>query len=425
MPNSHTHSWLDDDRSIAYWSLLLGTPLALAIGVTIMIPTAIPVPGFYEYVIEYVRTGHIAEVAFPLEYTWLVALCTKVFGQRGLEILQSIMYVLTVLSVWGIARRLGCSCRYALVAGLLAAIYPQLPASIAKLWDVDFSVWVMVALMLCIFLILQNSQKILLVIATGLIFGSGMAQRPNMLLLLPLLVYAIFSSRALWPRKILALLVGGAVSAATLIAINTLAHGSFFLPQDGPYNFVQGHNEYTIGAMLRNQTPEQSVALFMKADGIDYGDADIITHPRLSGYTPALQHYFTHRAWQYICNHPLGEVEITAVKLYLFLSPYRRLHRGLSLWTIPVVAMALVIPVWLVLLMLKARRGLDLYDKVFIVAAFLYVLPFLLTAVDVRYQFPLDIALLPHIAKLIQDRNAVNESAPAMTKVELSRVSTR
>ncbi len=408
MHASYVHSWLDDDRSLGYWALLLGTPLVAALAALLATQAAIPVPAFYEYVQEYLRTGHIAEVAFPIEYTWLVGLSIQALGRHGMEILQTAMYVLTVVSVWKLARRIEVGSRYALMAGLVTAVYPQLPASVVKLWDVDFSVFVMVVLLLCLVLIVQMGSRISLVIGTGIVFGCGMAERPNMLLLLPLLVYAIFASPARWRRKVLALIVGGVVSAGTLISINTLAHGSFFLPQDGPYNFVQGHNEFTIKAMLQNQTPEQSVSLFMKAEGLNYQDVDIIANPKLQGYTPQLQRYFIHHGLEYIRNHPINELKITAVKLYIFLSPYRRLHRGLSLWTIPVVAMALVIPIWLVLLMLKARRGLDLYDKVFIAAAFLYVLPFLLTAVDPRYQFPLDIVLLPHIARLVEDHPSVS-----------------
>ncbi len=408
MHASHVHSWLDDDRSIGYWVLLLGTPLVLALAASLVTQAAIPVPAFYEYVREYLRTGHIAEIAFPLEYAWLVGLSIKALGQHGMEILQAAMYVLTVVSVWGLARRIEVGSRYALIAGLLTAVYPQLPASVVKLWDVDFSVFVMVVLVLCIVLIAQMGSRISLVIGTGIVFGCGMAERPNMLLLLPLLVYAIFASHTRWRGKVLALIVGGAVSAGTLIAINTLAHGSFFLPQDGPYNFVQGHNEFTIKAMLRNQTPEQSVSLFMKADGFNYQDADIITNPKLQGYPPQLQSYLLHRGLEYIRNHPIDEVKIAAVKLYIFLSPYRRLHRGLSLWTIPVYTMATVIPVWLILLLQKSRRGFDSYDRIFIATAVLFVLPFLLTASDPRYQFPLDIVLLPHIAKLIEDHPSVS-----------------
>ena len=213
MHASHVHSWLDDDRSIGYWVLLLGTPLVLALVASLVTQVAMPDPAFLEYVQEYLRTGHIAEVAIPLEYAWLIALSIKALGQHGMEILQAAMYVLTVVAVWKLARRIEVRSRYALMAGLMTALYPQLPASVVKLWDVDFSVFVMVVLLLCIVLIVQMGPRIPLVIGTGIVFGCGMAERPNMLLLLPLLVYAIFASHTRWRWRVLALIVGGAVRA--------------------------------------------------------------------------------------------------------------------------------------------------------------------------------------------------------------------
>jgi hypothetical protein len=411
MRASRIHAWLDDDRSTGYWVLLLGTPLVLALAASLVTQVAMPDPAFYEYVQEYLRTGHIAEVAIPLEYAWLIGLSIQVLGQHGMEILQTTMYVLTVVSVWKLARRIEVGSRYALLAGLMTAVYPQLPASVVKLWDVDFSVFVMVVLLLCTVLIVQMGPRIPLVSGTGIVFGCGMAERPNMLLLLPLLVYAIFASHARWRWKVIVLIGAGAVSAGTLIAVNTLAHGSFFLPGNGPYNFAQGHNEFTVEALLQNQSSEQSVSLFMKADGLSYQGEDIIANPKFQEFDPQLQRYFIHHGLEYIRNHPINEVKITAVKLYIFLSPYRRLHRGLNLWTIPVSAMATVIPVWLILLLRKSRCGFDSYDRIFIATAVLYVLPFLLTATDPRYQFPLDIVLLPHIARLIEDHPSVSAQA--------------
>jgi hypothetical protein len=81
----------------------------------------------------------------------------------------------------------------------------------------------------------------------------------------------------------------------------------------------------------------------------------------------------------------------------------------MSLMTALILCMSLIFPAWVVLLLRrKARTGLDTLDWTFIAAAALYVLPFLITASDPRYQIPLEICLLAHMAYMADQgkRNA-------------------
>jgi 4-amino-4-deoxy-L-arabinose transferase-like glycosyltransferase len=384
-------TFFDNDRAPGYWIVLLGIPALLALGAALLVPFSAPMPVYLQDARQYVATGAITDTTFPLEFAWLTGLSIQALGSRGPEVLQAVFYLLTVLSVWALARKCGASARYALIAALGAAVYPQLPVSVTKGWDVELAVLLMVLLMLLTVCLMRAGLRPSLVLALGVVFGLSLAQRSNMLLLFPLPVWFCFASAATWPRKLLAFVLAAVLAVLTLVTVNTLAHGSFFLPQNGPYNLVQGHNEFSIQVMLHDLTCEPSVALFMKADGINpdgFNEAD-----------PKLQHYFTHRALTYMRSHPLQEAEITAVKLWTFFRPNTRIHHGMSLMTALVLCMSLIFPAWVVLLLRrKARTGLDALDWTFIAAAALYVLPFLITASDPRYQIPLEICLLAHMA---------------------------
>ncbi len=383
--------FFDNDRSPGYWILLIGIPALLALAAALLVTFSAPMPVYLLDARQYVSTGHITDATYPLEFAWLTGLSIQALGSRGPEALQAVLYLLTVISVWALSRKCGASARYALFAALAAALYPQLPDSVTKVWDVELAVLLMALVMLLTVCLMRDGPRPMLVLAMGLVFGLSLAQRPNMLLLLPLPAWFCLASAATWTRKLLAFSIVGALAVLTLVAVNTLAHGIFFLPQNGPYNLVQGHNEYSIQVMLHDLTCEPSVALFMKADGINpygFNEAD-----------PELQHYFTHRALTYMRSHPLEEVGITAVKLWTIFRPNTRIHHGMGGMTALILCMSLIFPAWVVLLRRRrARTGLDALDWTFIATVALYVLPFLITASDPRYQIPLEICLLAHIA---------------------------
>ena len=362
-------------------------------------------PIYFNDAQEYVSTGHINNTAYPIAFTWLTGLSLKALGTRGPEVLQITLYLLIVLSIWALARKSGASPRYALFAGVLAAIYPQLPASTTKVWDVELSVLVLVLVTLCTVCLMRDGLRPAWVIATGLALGLGFAQRPNLLLLTPLAIYLCFTSVASWRRKIAALAGAGVLCAGVLAGINTLAHGSFFLAQNGPYNLVQGHNEYTVQVLREDMSCERTVALIMIHDGL--GDYLVnITDPRL-------QEYWTHRAFAFMRAHPLAEPKIAMVKLWTVFRPNNRNHPGISLYGLPVILASLIFPVWLILLVLrKMRTGFDRLDWTFIITVALYVLPFLITSSDPRYQIPIEICLLSHIAYMLDPGSKIKSATP-------------
>jgi hypothetical protein len=381
----------DNDRAPMYWSLLIGVPCLLAFVVAIFLPMRAPMPAYLHSAQEYAKTGRISDITYPVEFSWMAGLSILTLGARGVEVLQAVLYLAIVVSVWALARGYGASPRSSLIAALVAAIYPQLPVSVAKVWDVELSVLLMVALLLSAVSLMRYGPRWGLVCGSGIVFGLCLAQRSNMFLLFPVLIYACLASTGRWPRKLAALVVAAGLTAATFAGVNVLAHGSFFLPRNGPYNLVQGHNEYSIEVMLRDQTCEPSVGMFMKADGRDPSHIDEID--------PALQQYFTQRAFAYMRSHPVREIEITAVKLWTIFRPSTRVHQETGLMTVPIFLMALIFPAWVVVLLRrKMAAGLDRLDLVFIATVALYVLPFLITSSDPRYQIPIEICMLSHIA---------------------------
>ncbi len=187
-------SWIDDDRCVTYWAILLGIPLLLASMAIFFVPFNPSMPDFYWYAQEYVRTGKIVETNYPLEYAWAAGLCLKLGGIRAFELAQALVYLLTVLSVWLLAKTIGTRNRYALLAGLLTSSYPQLPVSITKLWDVDCAVFLLVFLILAVVALERQGLNVPIIVGTGIVFGCGMAQRPNMILMMPLIVYALWTA---------------------------------------------------------------------------------------------------------------------------------------------------------------------------------------------------------------------------------------
>ena len=402
---------MDNERAPGYWIILAGIPSLLALFFALHVPMNAPLPTYFLDAQQYASTGRITNTSYPIAFTWLTGLSLKAFGVLGPEVLQFTLYLLIVLSVWALARKIGASPRYALIAAVVAAIYPQLSASVTKIWDVELCVLLLVVVVLCSVSLMRDGLRPAWVIATGVALGVSFAQRPNMLLLIPLPIYFCFTSVASWRRKIVSLAGAGVLCAGVMAGINTLAHGSFFLAQNGPYNLVQGHNEYTSQVLLEDLSCERTVALVMIHDGLEDYLVDISD--------PRLQEYWTHRAFAFMRAHPMEEPGIAMVKLWTVFRPNNRNHPAMSLYGIPAILESLIFPAWLIVLVLrKVRTGLDRLDWTFIAMVALFVLPFLITSSDPRYQIPLEICLLSHIAYMLDPGSKIKA---AMARAPLDR----
>jgi hypothetical protein len=388
----HSSPIVDNVHAPAYWVLLIGLPALLAGVSLVLLPMSVPMPAYLEDARQYVSSGHIAGTFLPLGFAWLTGLSIQAFGLRGPEVLQTVLYLLNVLSVWALARKCGASAWFALIAGLVTAIYPQLPMSVTKVWDLELAVLLMVLLMLLTVSLMRDGLRPAVVLAIGIVFGASLTQRPNMLLMLPLPAWVCLTSASSWPRRLIAFFTAGALTVLTFAVINTIAHGSFFVPENGAYNLVQGHNEFTIQTLLQDQSCEPSIGMILKADHIDPA--------AFAQLDPNLQRrYYTHRTLAYLRFHPIEELKISVVKLWTIFRPNTRIHHGISTATFLILYMSLIFPAWLAMVLYRRlRAGLDHLDWVFVAAVGLYVLPFLITACDPRYQIPLEICLLSHMA---------------------------
>ncbi len=396
-------SILSNDRARGYWALLIGIPLLLAIVTLSLVPLSAPTYNYLQDAQDYAATGHIIDTTFPVEFTWFAGLSMKAFGGRGPEILQTLLYLLNVLVVWAVARKAGAGPRNAIFAALATALYPQLILSVTKVWDVELAVLLLALLLLCTLSILRDGIGPWTGLMAGAVIGLSSAQRPNMLFLFALPLYFVLVARASWPRKLVSLATGCGVAALLLFGINTLAHGSFFLEQNGAYNLVQGHNEFARETMLQNLNSEPTIVLIMQADGLDP------TH--IDESDPKLQKYFKQRAIAYIRTHPGEEVKIAVVKFWTVFRPNTRVHGGVGAAALAIVAVSLIFPAWLILLILRAARtGLDRLDWTFVAAFILYVLPFIITCADPRYQIAIEVCLLAHIARMTAGGNAFSHS---------------
>ncbi len=192
---------------------------------------------------------------------------------------------------------------------------------------------------------------------------------------------------------------------ATLAAANTVAHGSFYLPSNGPYNFFAGANPFTRPALLAAFNAEPSIAPAMAQHG----------YPALNSYDPALNPVYDRFALQFVAAHPLQWVSLGALKLATLLRPDTKAHALLSSAGLVKLLTSLCVPLWIAVL--ACSRPLGKYDWIVVFFVLAYVFPFVLTNADPRFRPALDTLALTHCAILILSRqhSSISQSPQRLT----------
>ena len=231
----------------------------------------------------------------------------------------------------------------------------------------------------------------------GVVWGLGLAIRPNFALL------ALPIALALWQTYGKAApvhFVGAGVLALVVVAgANTVAHGSFYLPSNGPYNLFAGANVYTQEALLRDFNAEPSIPAAMGEHG----------YPARNFYDATLNPAYTHFAMEYMTEHTLDWLGLGVVKLGTLLRPDTKAHSPLSPAGLVKLLTCCCVPVWLALL--AWLRPWRREDRLVMLFAAAYVLPFLLTNADPRFRPALDVLVLCHSAALLLGRYRPTASA--------------
>ncbi len=352
---------------------------------------------FWQNTQEAARTGHVASTFLPTFYPFLCSLAYKASGVGGIVAFQALIYVgLALLVLRAVQEMSGAQRGAAFLAGAIA-LDPDLLSSIPKLWDTEVTALLLMGILVSC-LALQRQADALALAGTGLIWGLSLTVRPNLAFMALPIGYALWS--AYGKQAGVRGVALAAIAFATLAAGNTLAHGAFYLPQNGPYNFFAGANPFTQSALTHAFNAEPSIPAAMAAHG----------YPAVNSYALALRPVYTRFAVAFIAAHPFGWMWLAVVKLGTLLRPDTKAHAlGTAAGLIKLLT-SLSTPLWLAASFLA--RSWRSTDTLIILLAAAYILPFLLTNADPRFRPALDVLVLTHTAVLfLRSRAARRETA--------------
>lgn len=372
---------------------LLPVP-AMAVAVSAM-PFSHAEEDFWNNMWDALRTGHTTTTFLPGFYPFLCSLVYRPFGPAGIEAFQALIYMALAVCTWWMLRRWTGNGPVAAAAAGLIVLNPDLLSSIPKLWDTEVTALLLAGLVaVCLALDRGRPGR---VVVLGAVWGLGLAVRPNFIFLAFPIAFALWGA---YGRAALVRLAGVGVLALGVVAgANTVAHGSFYLPSNGPYNLFAGANASTRPALLRDLNAEPSIRPAMEEHG--YAARDF--------YDATLNPVFTRFAVQFMTAHPLEWLGLGVLKLGTLLRPDLKAHRLFSADGALKLLTCFCVPVWLVLLGFSRRLGEA--DRLVILFVAAYVLPFVLTNADPRFRPALDTLVLTHSAALLICRYGPARSA--------------
>lgn len=363
-------------------------------------------------------TGRIPQDFTPAGYPEVIAIGMRLLPEHrvaGVLVIQILLHVCIAVTTYACLRALRVRTRSALIVALILQLHLELLSSVPKVWDVPYSTLLLLLLELCLLKLANREASLPLLVGTGVSFGLGVFERPNFVLLaLPLALALRMRTHSLGrgrvggklSRPTVARLFGMPIGTAAVVyaACSFVAFHRLDTPHNGPYNLFAGHNQFTRVSLLSALNAEPSLMPALKADGHAMSDAE--THHKAA--MPVLNKLAVQYAW----THPKEEIVLPAVKLLTLLRPDSKVH-GLHDTQGKVKALlALAVPFWLVVLLWR-RRQLDAADRLLVLTAVCYVLPFLLTNSDPRFRTPLDLMLLTHSVSLIETSSSRRRRAKA------------
>jgi hypothetical protein len=392
--------------------LLLLLPFACF--AALRMPLTYPEGDFILNVMDVVHTGHVSSTFTPDTYPYLVGMLDRVGGARLVVLSQAGLYLLLALWVYGLLRVLEVGRRMSFLAALVIALDPDLLSSISKIWDTEITCLLLVVLAAgCVrmlrALLEAHTTSLGWIAGLGCLWGFGMTIRPNFALLALPILYVLWNVLQAEGRRAWLIRVGtGIVCAVAVFAgMNTLAHGSFYVAQNGPYNFFAGANAHTDKALREFYNAESSVPLALADLGVHLGapvgaNAD-------PAYDLTLRPLYMHEGFVFLREHPLDWLWLGGVKLVTLLRPDNKAHATRTPAGMMKGLTSLCVVVWAGAWMVARVRGyaVDKADVVVLITMGAYVLPFLLTNADPRFRVPLDVVLLAHAGALMARRLAV------------------
>ena len=408
-PTGHPQASTEPRWRHAPLAALLAVTASFCLGFVLLTRFATPMPGYFADARLWARTGHIADTFTPLAYPLFIGPALRWAGTPGVIALQCALQLAMAAAAYQLLRELHLPRLWSAAGALPVALHPDLLASVTKSWDVSLSSFLLLfAVLLCVRLVRSGERGATpLALATGLVFGLGIACRPNYLLLLPAVLMALWlrPGRRQWPPVIFRLGVAAAGALLAFALVGVLSHGSAFWPRNGPYNLYAGHNRRTLPALLADLNAEPSLIECFAADRPAGSDPD--------PYASSNARWYTHQSLAFARAHPGTELLLVPVKLFTLFRPDTKVHPLGTPLGITRVLLALPVLILLTALMLPPRPRLAAVDRLLLFFELAYILPFLLTNADPRFRTPLDMLLLLHATNLLYRRLRPGTLEPA------------
>jgi hypothetical protein len=372
----------------------------LAIAVAMRVPFSEPNHDAIRQAQEWVSSRRIAGIFTPIAYPLLIAPAYSAGGIHGVIALQAALQVALVSICFFFLLQWGVSARAASLGVLPVVLHPDLLLSITRSWDVALSTFLLVLFVLLLLRIQATKPKQSMNLICGAIFATAVFARPNYLLAVVAMLYAL-SSGEKTPKEtdarkknLILITISGFVTYSFL---GIVGHGAFFFPQNGPYNLFAGNNPYSASTFFIDLNGESSINPAYHADHPELGSSALSP----DYHDHSLDRYYLNSSIQFVLHHPIAEVKLFGIKLFTFFRPDIRSHS--QSFTVDVVKCLLALPVifFLLLLALPGRVPLDRVDRLLLIVYVTYILPFLLTNSDPRFRIPLDVLLILHSVRLL------------------------
>jgi hypothetical protein len=382
--------------------ILLAVTALLSITVALWVPMSYPMPRYLADTVEWVTRGHIPDTFTPLAYPLFAGIAYRIAGIHGLLALQVLLQIAIAAVSYGILRELRLPPKFSAYGALPVALYPELLFSVAKAWDLALGTFLLLLFVLLCLRIARSSPPLGMRVtaATGLVFAAAIFCRPNLILLLPVVLVLLLPPRVNLTRSEFGghLVVFLATTAVGFSLLGVASHGFIFFPRNGPYNLYAGHNSQTMHALQHDLNAENSIAYEFEEAHPGVPTPDL--------YSQALGSSYTWKSIHFAHHHPGLEIKLLFVKLFTLFRPDTKTHSLRSAFGVMKSLLALPALLFLAALLLPGRPPLSLEDKLLFAVELLYILPFLLTNSDPRFRVSLDALLLLHLVSLLYWRHA-------------------
>ncbi len=396
--------------------LFLGMALAFEALAAYMLGRRKPLdPAFLQFELglqQILATHHIQSTFLPIGYAALIGyleVLGTTFAPARPEVLVFPVQIAILLGTLVLARAIlkrYTSAAYATAAALVISLDPALLYNANRMTDANVTFLLLLGLLFTL-LRLRQSNSAWNACLFGLVLACGIAVRPNLVLMVPLLLWAVRGSRL--PRA--GFLIFTACGTALLLyaAVTAAVHGRPFYPENGPYNLFAGYNSRTESALVRVGNGEQSIVPAMNDLGqhatLDWSrqsDVPGVDDVRDEHYIPL----YKNESRSYLRQHLISVPVLMGIKFSTFMLPleanvdhssanFHRFRTAIKFLTL------LGMTVWAVFLIFSAIRGLHLANPPVIWMAILYLLPFILINADPRFRTALEGILFLDLARMM------------------------